>query len=68
MYLEADDDELLTYEDAKNRLAERYGSNMSAFEVRQRIRNMRRRPGETMESFADRSLAWDFSLCTLSPS
>ena len=54
MYLEADDDELLTYEDAKNRLAERYGSNMSAFEVRQRIRNMRRRPGETMESFADR--------------
>ena len=54
MYLEADEDELLTYEDAKNRLAERYGSNMSAFEVRQRIRNMRRRPGESMESFADR--------------
>ena len=54
MYLEADDDELLTYEDAKNRLAERYERNMSAFEMRQRIRNKRRRAGETMESFADR--------------
>ena len=54
MYLEADEDDSLTFEDARNRLAERYGSNMSEFEVRQRIRNMKRRPGESMESFADR--------------
>ena len=54
MYFEADDDELLTYKDAENRLVERYESNMSAFEVCQRIRNMRRRPAERMQSFADR--------------
>lgn len=54
MYLDADDGELLRYGEVKKRLEERYGSHASSFEIKQRIRNMRRTPGETMEDFADR--------------
>lgn len=54
IYLDADDGELLEYEDVKRRLEERYGCHASAFEIKQKIRSMKRLPGETMEDFADR--------------
>ena len=54
MYLEVDQDELLTYEQARRSMEERYGNRMSTFDIKRRIRSMKRNAGESMESFADR--------------
>ena len=54
MYLEVEQDELLTYEQARQSMEERYGNRMSTFDLKRRIRALKRNSGESMEAFADR--------------
>ena len=43
-----------TYTNVKQRLESRYGQHEPAFQVRQQLREIRRRPNERLEDFADR--------------
>ena len=54
MYARGDKGSQQTYHDVKRRLQQRYGQNEPAFSVRTQLREIKRKPGERLEVFADR--------------
>ena len=54
LYLETEPDEMLSYERVKRSMEERYGNRFSTFDVKRQIRTLKRKSGESIESFADR--------------
>ena len=54
MYARGDKGTPQTYDDVRKRLQQRYGQNEPAFNVRAQLREIQRKPGESLEVFADR--------------
>ena len=54
MYARGDKGTPQTYDDVRRRLQQRYGQNEPAFNVRAQLREIQRKPGESLEVFADR--------------
>ena len=54
MYARGDKGIPQTYDDVRRRLQQRYGQNEPAFNVRAQLREIQRKPGESLEVFADR--------------
>ena len=54
MYARGDKGSQQTYHDVKRGLQQMYGQNEPAFRVRTQLREIKRKPGERLEVFADR--------------